>query len=94
MTSPTLQQAATDPTPPPPGPEPPAPEVEQEQPADDRPPPLPQEDDDKAAPDEVIETGNEGGDPDEAEADLKAFFDAAEVSVTEVKNPPGGSLPF
>lgn len=93
VTSPTPQQASTAPAPPPPAPEPPPPEVVQDQQEDERPPPRPEADDDKADPDGVVDTGNEGGDPDEAEADLKAFFDAAEVSVTEVKNPPG-SLPF
>jgi len=50
---------------------------------------------DTASSDQVNRPGGEReANHDEPEADLKAFFEAADISVTEVKNPPGGSLPF
>ena len=95
VTSPTLEKAATTPQPPPSSAEPPKPRSEPDPPADEVAFSGSGADADTSAPDESTSPGDEGGtDQDESDVDLKAFFEAAEISVTEVKNPPGGSLPF
>jgi len=82
-------------SPPPRVAEPPEPHPEPDPPEDEMALPRPRADADTAAPDDGANPGDTGeANHDEPDADLKAFFEAAEISVTEVKNPPGGSLPF
>ena len=95
VTAPTLEQTATVSPPPPGAAEPPKPRSEPDPPEDEMALPGTQPAADTAAPDEVTNPGDEGEtNHDERDADLKAFFEAAEIAVTEVKNPRGGSLPF
>ncbi len=94
VTSPTIEQPATVPSPPQSSAEHPQPRSDPDRPEDEavQPHAGPEAD---TPPDEPGDRGDEGEtNHDEPDADLKAFFEAAEISVTEVKNPPGGSLPF
>ncbi len=95
VTSPTPESAGAASSPPPRVAEPPEPHPEPDPPEDEMALPRPRADADTAAPDDGANPGDTGeANHDEPDADLKAFFEAAEISVTEVKNPPGGSLPF
>ena len=95
VTSPNLEQASAAPSPPPSVAEPPEPHPEPDPPEDEMALTRPRADADTASSDQVNRPGGEReANHDEPEADLKAFFEAADISVTEVKNPPGGSLPF
>ncbi len=93
VTSPTLERAASHPSSPSAGAEPQERRSEPDPPGDKSPLSPSRADADTAAPDEVPgpeeepET-NHG----ESDADLKAFFEAAEISITEVKHPSGPSL--
>ena len=79
--------SADPPQPAPPRPDPGAQEAEEERPFS--PPDATLEIEKIQAPKPDEEDGDGGGQP---EADLKAFFEAAEISVTEVKHPSGPSL--
>jgi len=95
LTSPTLQQATTVPPRPPSAAEPPEAHPEPDPPEAETAISRSPADAAAAPPDERTDaTGAGEADHDEPDPDLKAFFEAAEISVTEVKNPPGGSLPF
>ena len=95
VTSPTLEQAATVPVTPSEIAYPPRPHSEPDPPEDETALPRSRGDADSAAPADTTKPGDEGDtNQEEPDADLKAFFEAAEISVTEVKNRPGGSLPF
>ncbi len=95
VTSPTPEPAGAASSPPPRVAEPPEPHPGPSPPEDEMALPRPRADADRAAPDDGTDPGDKGEtNHDEPDADLKAFFEAAEISVTEVKNPPGGSLPF
>ena len=95
VTSPTAEQAAPVPPSPPVVAEPPQPHAEPDPPGGKAPLLRSGADADPALPGEATNPGDEGAtNHEEPDADLKSFFEAAEISVTEVKNPPGGSLPF
>lgn len=94
VTSPSPEQAVPAPSPPPSAAEPPEPRPEPDPPEDETAPPRSRPDAGTAADQVTRPEGEAETNHDEPDADLKAFFEAADVSVTEVKNPPGGSLPF
>ena len=94
VTSPTAGQGSTVSSPPHKVAEPPDPHSEPQPPKDEIAPPRSRSGADTAADQETRPGGEGEANHDEPDADLKAFFEAAEISVTEVKNPPGGSLPF
>ena len=95
VTSPTAEPAGAASSPPPRVAGPPEPHPEPDPPEDEMALPRPRADADRAAPDDGTDPGDKGeANHEEPDADLKAFFEAADISVTEVKNPPGGSLPF
>ena len=95
LTSPTLQQATTVPPRPPSAAEPPEAHPEPDPPEAETAISRSPADAAAAPPDERTDATDAGeANHDGPDPDLKAFFEAAEISVTEVKNPPGGSLPF
>ena len=95
VTSPTAEPAGAASSPPPRVAGSPEPHPEPDPPEDEMALPRPRADADRAAPDDGTDPGDKGeANHEEPDADLKAFFEAADISVTEVKNPPGGSLPF
>lgn len=95
VTSPARDEEAAAPAPRSAGAEPPEAESGPEQPEGESPHYRSAPAVDAATPDEASDAGNEAeADPAEPDNDLKAFFDAAEISVTEVKSQSGGSLPF